>query len=116
MAFAELCINHFSKEDIQCNEQIFKDKNGKKWDCDIFIKSLKIAILYDGFYWHYHENVSNKQKARDLLKRKIILDNGCTYYTIIDTGKFNINFVKEQFDLFIQNHKTNKFIQKTLCK
>jgi len=85
---AELCIEYFGEDDIQCNEQIFKDKNGNFWDCDIYIKSLKIAILWDGYYYHHGPNVSKKQKARDQLKRKIILDNDCTYYTIIDKGKF----------------------------
>lgn len=101
IAYAELCIEYFGEDDICYNEQIFKDKNGNFWDCDIFIKSLKIAILYDGYYWHHGPNVSNKQRARDILKRKIILDNGSTYYTIIDKGKFNKEFVQEQFNLFI---------------
>lgn len=99
--FANLCINYFGEEDIQCNEQIFKDKNGNLWDSDIFIKTSKTAILWDGFYYHYSEHASNKQKARDKLKRKIILDNNCIYYTIIDKGGFNPKFVREQFDLFI---------------
>lgn len=99
--FSELCISHFGEIDIQCNEQIFKDKNGNFWDCDIFIKSLKIAILWDGWYWHYSPNISNRQKARDVLKRKIILDNGYKYYTIIDKGKFNKSFVEYEFYLFL---------------
>ncbi len=101
IACAELCIEYFGKDDIECNQQNFKDKNGNMWDCDIYIKSLKIAILWDGYYWHHSPNASKKQKVRDKLKRKIILDNGCTYYTIIDKGKFNKEFVQEQFDLFI---------------
>jgi hypothetical protein len=99
--FSELCIEYFGENDIQCNEQIFKDTNGNFWDCDIYIKSLKIAILWDGWYWHYSLNVSKKQKTRDILKRKIILDNSSTYYTIIDKGKYNKQFVQYQFDLFI---------------
>lgn len=101
ISYAELCIQYFGKDDVQCNEQIFKDKNGNFWDCDIYIKSLKIAILWDGWYWHYKPDLSNRQKARDILKRKIILDNGSQYYTIIDKGKFNKVFVEEQFNLFI---------------
>jgi hypothetical protein len=99
--FAKLCINYFGINDILCNEQIFKDNNGNFWDCDIYIKSLKTAILWDGWYWHYRPNVSNKQKSRDILKRKIIIDNGDKYYTIIDKGKYNREFVQEQFNLFI---------------
>lgn len=86
IACAELCIEYFGEDDILCNERIFKDKNAGLWDCDIYIKSLKIAILWDGFYYHHGPNVSKKQTARDQLKRKIILDNDCTYYTIIDKG------------------------------
>ena len=108
---SELCIKYFGQNDIQCNEKIFKDTNGNFWDCDIFIISLKIAILWDGYYWHQGPNVSNKQKARDILKRKIIVDNGCEYYTIIDKGKFNKEFVECQFNLFL--HKLN--FKKVLC-
>jgi hypothetical protein len=104
IAFAELCIQHFGENDILCNQQIFKDKNGNMWDCDIYIKSLGIAILYDGWYWHYRPNVSKKQKARDQLKRQIIVDNGYEYYTIIDKGRFNKKFVEEQFNLFLQKY------------
>jgi hypothetical protein len=109
--FSELCIEYFGEDDIQCNEQIFKDKNGNMWDCDIYIKSLKIAILWDGWYWHYSLNVSKKQKTRDILKRKIILNNGSTYYTIIDKGKFNKEFVKEQFNLFIHKNRFKNVIE-----
>jgi len=102
--FSELCIKHFGKDDILCNDKIFKDKNDGLWDADIVIKSLKLAILYDGIFHHIQVKKDHKLKqiqSRDKLKRKIILDNGYTYYTIIDKGKFNKQFVQEQFDLFI---------------
>jgi len=114
IACAELCIQYFGKEDICCNEQIFKDKNGNMWDCDIYIKSLKIAILWDGYYYHYGTNVSNKQKVRDALKRKIIVDNGCEYYTIIDKGKFNKDFVEMQFNLFLHYLKFKKVLNELM--
>ena len=102
--FSELCITHFGKDDIICNERIFKDKNGNFWDCDIFIKSLKIAILYDGI--HHYKKIYKDQKldqirARDKIKRSVILDNGYTYYTIKDLGGFNKIFVENEFNLFI---------------
>lgn len=112
--FAELCIEYFGEDDIQCNEKIFKDTNGNYWDCDIYIKSLKIAILWDGFYFHYRPDVSNRQKARDILKRKIILDNGSQYYTIIDKGKFNKIFVEEQFNLFIHKLHFKKVLDQLI--
>ena len=65
-------------------------------------------MLYDGIFHHIQVKKDHKLKqiqSRDKLKRKIIIDNGYTYYTIIDKGKFNKKFVQEQFDLFI--HKLN---------
>lgn len=112
--FSELCIKHFGKDDILCNKQIFKDLNGNYWDCDVYINSLKIAILWDGWYWHYGPNVSNKQKARDILKRKIIIDNGSEYYTIIDHGKFDKEFVDNQFNLFIHKQKFKYVLEKII--
>lgn len=106
--FSELCIKYFGKDDILCNEKIFKDKNEGLWDADIVIKSLKLAVLYDGIFHHIQVKKEHKLKqiqSRDKLKRKIILDNGYSYYTIIDKGKFNKEFVEEQFNLFL--HKQN---------
>lgn len=74
------------------------------WDADIVIKSLKIAILWDG---NWHRKKCNKKhnlehvQLRDKWKREIILDNGYTYYTVNDFGGFNKEFVQEQFNLFI---------------
>ena len=39
--------------------------------------------------------------AKDRLKEKIIIDNGYTYYTVKDLGKFNKKFVENEFNLFI---------------
>lgn len=111
--FSELCIIHFGKDNIICNERIFKDKNGNFWDCDILIKSLKIAILYDGI--HHYKKIYKNQKldhiqARDKIKRSIILDNGYTYYTVKDLGGFNKIFVENEFNLFIHKLHFKKVI------
>lgn len=102
--FSELCMEYFTKPAITCNEQFFIDKNGGKWDADMIIHHLKIAILYNGI-WHYKEVCKNQKfertVSRDRLKEKIILDNGYTYYIVKDIGKFNKEFVQEQFNLFI---------------
>ena len=101
---SELCIDYFGKDDVLCNEKNFKDKNGGLWDADIIIKSLKIAILYDGIFHHKQVKKDHKLKqiqSRDKIKRTIIIENGYKFYTINDLGKFNKNFVKDQFDLFI---------------
>lgn len=45
---AELCIEYFGKNNVQCNELIFKDNNNNYWDADIFIKTIGVALLYDG--------------------------------------------------------------------
>lgn len=113
---SELCIEYFGEDDIQCNAQIFKDKNSNFWDRDIYIKSLKITILWDGWYWHYGPNVSKKQIARDHLKRKIILDNDSSYYTIIDKGKSNKEFVQDQFNLFIHKLDFKKCLEIIILK
>lgn len=116
IAFAELCIEYFGKDNVLCNEPIFKDKNSNFWDCDIYLKHLKLAVLIDGFFWHYSEHASKKQKARDKIKRKVILNNNCKYYTIIDYGKYNKNFVQEQFDLFIHKLKYKPVIDDIIYK
>ena len=111
--FSELCINYFGKDDVLCNEKIFKDKNGGLWDADIIIKSLKLAILYDGIF-HFiqvKKNMNLSQiQSRDKLKRKIIQSNGYKYYTIKDLGKFNKQFVDNEFNLFIHKQSFNNVI------
>lgn len=116
--FADLCIGYYGKENILCNENIFKDKNGNFWDADIIIENLKIAILYNGI-WHYQQVRKNHNllqvQTRDKLKHQIINDNGYQYYIVKDIGKFNKKFVQEQFDLFLHKQKFNTLL-KTLKK
>lgn len=104
MMFADLCINHFGEENIKCNEPYFRYKNGNFWDADIIITSIKTAVLYNGI-WHYQQvrkNHNLKQvQARDTLKQSIITDNGFKYYIVKDMGKFDNDFVKTQFNLFL---------------
>ena len=106
--FSDLCIEYFGKDNILCNELIFKDNNNNYWDAEIFIKSIGMAILYDGI-WHYKqvkEKHNLKQvQSRDKIKRQVILNNGYTYYTIKDLGKYNESFIIYEFNLFI--HKLN---------
>jgi hypothetical protein len=102
--FAELCEEYFGKENIKCNELIFKDNNNNFWDADIFITTIGLAVLYDGI-WHYKQvkdghNLKQVQ-SRDKIKRSIILKNGCTYYTVKDLGKYNEEFVITEFNKLI---------------
>lgn len=115
--FAELCIKYFGKDDIICNKKMFKDKNGGLWDADIIIKSLKLCVLYDGIF---HFKQVKKQmnltqiKSRDKLKRHIIIRNGYTYYTVKDLGRFNKEFVINEFNLFIHKLQYNKVLHQML--
>ena len=66
--------------------------------------SFKIAILYNGIFYYkkvYKDQKLERMITKDRLKEKIIIDNGYTYYIVKDMGKFNKEFVKEQFYLFI---------------
>lgn len=115
--FADLCIKYFGDEDIICNQKIFKDKNGGLWDADIIIKSLKLCVLYDGIF-HFKQvkkqmNLAQIQ-SRDKLKRNIIIRNGYTYYTVKDLGKFNKQFVINEFNLFIHKLKFNTVLRQML--
>jgi hypothetical protein len=121
--FSELCIEYFTKPAVTCNEQFFIDKNGGKWDADIIIHHLKIAILYNGIFHYkkvYKDQKLERMIVKDRLKEKIIIANGYTYYIVKDMGSFNKPFVQEQFYLFIhklhfknvlsqiQSHRKNK--------
>ena len=96
--FNELCNQYF--EFVKNNEPIF---NG--WDADIILPVLKIAVLWNG-KWHYEKitkNHSVKQvKNRDIIKEKEIIKCGYTPYIIKDLGKYNKNFVEQEFDKFIK--------------
>lgn len=95
--FAEMCLHKF--KNIKTNQPMF---NG--WDADIILEDHKIAILWNGA-WHY-KKITKKHSLkqvqnRDSLKIKEIINMGYTPYTIKDMGKFNEDFVKNQFDIFI---------------
>lgn len=95
--FYELCKNYF--KNVRHNEPIF---NG--WDADIIIDDIKYAVLWNG-KWHYSKitkNHSVKQvQNRDNIKINEIIKSGYTPYIIKDMGKYNKQFVLEQFDIFI---------------
>lgn len=111
--FSELCIEYFTKPAVTCNEQFFIDKNGGKWDADIILHHLKIAILYNGIFHYkkvYKDQKLERMIAKDRLKEKIIVDNGYTYYTVKDLGRFNKNFAENEFNLFIHKLHFKKVI------
>lgn len=102
--FFTLCSNYFGEYEVLSNAQVFIDKNGNYWDSDIVIPKCRLALCYNGI-WHYQQigkkhNLKQVQ-SRDLIKKSIISDNGYIQYIIKDTGKFNEEFVYEQFHQFI---------------
>lgn len=95
-----LCEQYFGKDKILSNEPIFDG-----WDADIIIPHLKIAILWNGI-WHYQQ-ISTKQslvqiQTRDRIKLETIQKSGYIPYVIKDMGKYNTQFVEEQFQIFLQ--------------
>jgi hypothetical protein len=95
--FCELCEKHF--KNVKHNEPIF---NG--WDADIIIDDIKVAVLWNGI-WHYEkitENHSLQQiQNRDKIKIEEIIKCGYEPYIIKDMGKYNPQFVEEEFNKFI---------------
>lgn len=102
MYFAELCSKYFTK--IGTNEAIFKSKYGN-WDADVIIYDYKIAVLWNGI-WHYKKVRAKHSLAqvqsRDKIKQDVIIDNLYMPYIIKDMGKFNKNFVENEFNIFIK--------------
>jgi hypothetical protein len=96
--FADLCIEKF--KNILTNKPMF---NG--WDADIIIEDLKFAILWNG-KWHY-EKLTKKHslkqvQTRDKIKINEIQKCGYNVYIIKDMGRYNKNFVKEEFEKFLK--------------
>ena len=97
--FAELCKSVF--ECVLENPKIF---NG--WDADVVIEDLKVAILWNG-KWHYEKLRKNHHikmvQNRDSIKQREIEKTGYTCYIIKDEGRHNEEFVKNEFNKFIQS-------------
>ena len=96
--FGDLCSQHFSN--VRFNERSF---NG--WDADVILDDQQIAVSWNG-EWHY-EKITQKHsllqvQTRDTIKEKEILAAGYTHYVIKDMGSHNPDFVKQEFEKFIQ--------------
>ena len=91
---SELCMDYFNN--VLINEQMF---NG--WDADIILNDQKIAILWNG-KWHYKkikkEHSVEQVQNRDRIKIKEIEKLGYVPYIIKDMGKFNKEFVENEFE------------------
>lgn len=105
--FADLCQGEFDQ--VLCNERLFVDDIGNKWDADIILPHLKIAVLWNGI-WHYHQISKNQSllqvQSRDKIKFDVIVKNGYMPYIIKDMGKHNKSFVNSEFEKFIKFLKT----------
>lgn len=97
--FADLCNAHF--KNVKTNEPIF---NG--WDADVILVNEKIAILWNG-KWHYEKITKSHSieqvQCRDKIKIQEIKNTGYLHYTIKDMGKYNPDFVKEEFNKFLNS-------------
>ena len=96
--FCKLCESKFDL--VRHNESIF---NG--WDADILIYDIKLAILWNG-KWHY-EKITKQHSVeqvqnRDKIKIKEIQKHNWTPYIIKDMGKYNLSFVKQEFDKLLK--------------
>lgn len=102
--FSELCEHEF--EEVLANEGLFEG-----WDADIIIRSLKIAVMWNG-QWHYLKVRSNHNvdavHKRDEEKIKAIKRCGYIPYIIVDMGKYDKVFVERQFELLKNNIKSGK--------
>lgn len=94
--FYELCKKQF--KNVKHNENIF---NG--WDADIIIEDFKIAVLWNG-KWHYEKLKRNHSliqvQNRDKIKINEIKKLGYSCYIIKDLGKYNKDFVENEFNKF----------------
>jgi hypothetical protein len=98
--FAEKCEEYFGKENVTTNEACFDG-----FDCDVIIHKEKLAIAWNG-QWHYKQ-ISKTQsleqvQARDRVKSAIITNKyGYRLYVIKDTGKYDRNFVDQEFEIML---------------
>jgi hypothetical protein len=98
--FAEKCEDYFGKEHVSTNEPCFDG-----FDSDIIIHKDKLAIAWNG-QWHYKQ-ISKTQsleqvQARDRVKTSIITNKyGYRFYVIKDTGKYDRDFVDQEFEIML---------------
>jgi hypothetical protein len=114
IGFGKLCSERW---ECNFNRPMFGET---KWDADIIIPELKIAILWNGI-WHYKDlgfcikNTSLSQtQNRDRLKIKAIIEAGWTPYLIQDLGRFNQEKVNYEFGAFLSYLKDPSF--KEMCR
>ena len=97
--FCKMCEDKFGN--VGHNVPMF---NG--WDADVLLYDYKIAVHWNG-KWHYvsviekgHSTLKSIQN-RDKIKHSEIDKAGWIQYNIKDMGKFNKNFVNQEFVKFV---------------
>ena len=104
--FSELCSAYFT---ITTNEPFFDG-----WDADVIIHSEKIAVLWNGV-WHYKQ-ISKSQsllqvQTREKIKFDTIEKAGYIPYIIKDMGKYNRNFVEQEFEIFMMMRMSLRMVE-----
>lgn len=89
-SFPEQAVFFFLRRDLfhdAINQYLItqNDYTNYKYAIDIYVPSRKIAIEYDGEYWH---NL-NRAQERDNLKEKRINELGITLYRIVENSEIN---------------------------
>ena len=98
-----------------------------KMECDIYIPDYKIAIEYDGSYWHRNKYLNDKEKTKLLLNKGIfvirvrerglrkITNNDIIYSSKIksyDLMKELLNIILDKINLNIKHRKKFEFYLK----
>lgn len=100
----DFLVKHFGREDVEKRNRDLLD--GK--EVDIFVKSKKIGIEYNGIRWHSEK--FKKDKYYHLNKTKKFNENGCKLIQIFEDEfieKYKIVFskIKQLFGLNFSNKK-----------
>jgi len=98
--FAEKCETHFGKEHVTTNDPCFDG-----WDADVIIHKEKLAIAWNGRF-HYKQLMKSQSlkqvQARDKIKESIITKKyGYQFYVIKDMGKYDRDFVDQEFEIML---------------
>lgn len=78
----EQAIFHYVREiypDAE-NRHVFVSANKKKYEADIYVPSLSVAIEYDGEFWH------RKREAQDVEKNQFFFENDIFLIRVRDYG------------------------------
>ncbi len=103
------------KKRLDTINESYTDKiiiDGKKYQVDIFgtLNGEKIAVEYDGKYYH------SNNKEKDIEKSQILIDGGYKLIRIREDGLFHLKFENRNFYQISYNYSLNekKINQKTI--